>query len=196
MKRQILFPVFLMASNCAIADGFNYNFLQVNYGTVDFALSSIDCDGFGLNGSFGVTENLDIVASYHTADYFEYVTDATEWRVGLGGHSSLSDHVDIVARVEYVNTDIDHLIGQAPPGSVDNFADSGFGLTVGARAKILSRFEVNGGVSYVDLSDQGNEFGFGAGMLFNWTKSISVGAFASWADDEFSYTASARWYFK
>ena len=195
MKRYLLLASLLGASNSAIAEEFNYDFVQLSYGTVDFAMTSIDCDGFGVNGSFGITDSLHIVGSYQSSDYFEYITDATEWRVGLAGHKSLSERLDVVARIEYVNVDVDPLIGQFQPGAVDDFRDEGFGLTIGVRAAMMNRFEINANTFYVNLSDRGDETGFGVGALFNWTDSFSLGVFSSWADDVLSYQASARLYF-
>lgn len=187
MKRSMILCALLAASGVAFAEGFNYNYLQLSYGTIDIDGVSIDGDGLGLSGSYGITDSLNVVGGYQTAD-FDSLADADEWSVGLGVHTPVSDNLDVVAAVSYVNIDFD-VLGQ----SVGE--DDGFGLTVGLRGNLSSLVEVNAGVSYVDLSDSGDDTGFGGGVLFNLTDSFSLGLSGSWDDDVSVYSASARLYF-
>ena len=63
------------------------------------------------------------------------------------------------------------------------------------RANVTSLIEVNGGITYVDLTDGGDDTGFGGGVLFNLTDSLSLGLAAELGDDVSEYSATARWYF-
>ena len=189
MKHSIVVFSLMAMSGLAFADenGFSYSYLQASYGTVDLDNTSIDGDGLGLNGSFGITDNLNIVGGYQTAD-FDSLVEADEWSVGLGVHAPITEKMDVTAAVSYIDVEIDAL-------GIPVAEDDGFGLTVGLRANITSLIEVNAGVSYVDLSDSGDDTGFGGGVLFNLTNSFALGLDGSWDDDVSVYSVSARWYF-
>lgn len=187
MKRSIVLFALLAASGTALADGFSYTYLQLNYGTIDIGNMNIDGDGLGLNGSYSITDSLHFVGGYHTAD-FDSFAEGTEWSVGLGVRNPLSDTLDVVAAVSYVNVDL------ATVG-INFEPEDGFGLTVGVRAAFTSMIEINAGVSYVDLSDSGDDIGFGAGVLYNLTDTFSIGLSGSWDDDVSSYQVSGRVYF-
>jgi len=165
MKRSIVLFALLAASGTALADGFGYTYLQLNYGTFDIGNMNIDGDSLGLNGSYSITDSLHFVGGYQTADLDSF-TETTGWSVGLGVRNPLSDTpsvgylsdtLDVVAAVSYVNVDIS-TVGI-------NFEQDGFGLTVGVRAAFMSMIEINAGVSYVDLSDSGDDIRVDAGVL-------------------------------
>ncbi len=187
MKRSIVVFSLMAMSGLAFADGFSYTYVQATFGTVDVDNSSIDGDGLGLNGSFGITDNLNIVGSYQTAD-FDTLGDADEFTVGLGVHSSITEMFDVVAAVSYVDVSVDPVGGPSA-------GDDGFDLTVGARFSATSLIEINAGLTYRDLSNSGDDTGIGGGVLFNLTDSLSLGLAAQWDDDVSEYSASARWYF-
>ena len=69
MKHSLVVFSLMAMSGLACADGFNYTYAQVNYGTVDIDNNPVDGDGLGLNGYFGVTDDLNIVGSWQTADF-------------------------------------------------------------------------------------------------------------------------------
>lgn len=187
MRRSIVVFSLLLMSSWAFADDFNYTYLQLSYGTVDLDNVSIDGNGLGLDGSFGLTENLNIVGGYQTAD-FDSLADADQWSIGLGVHAPITEMFDIVAAVSYVDVSV------GAPG-VPSVGDNGFGITAGGRFSLTSLVEINAGLSYVDLSDSGNNTGFEGGVLFNLTDNFSLGLSGSWDDDTSVYSASARLYF-
>jgi len=187
MKRSIVLFALLAAPGFAFADDFNYTYLQISYGNVDLDGVSVDGDGLGIDGSFGITENLNIVGGYQTAD-FDSLVDADEWFIGLGVHTPISETLDVVGSVSYIDVEIDVL-------GFPVAADDGFGLSVGLRAAVTSKVEVDAGISYVDLSDSGDDTGFGAGVLYNFTEMFSVGLSGDWDDDVSIYSLSGRLYF-
>ena len=187
MKRSFVLFALLVAPGFVLADDFSYTYLQVTYGTVDIDNVSVDGDGLGLSGSYGITDSLNIVAGYQTAD-FDSIADADEWSIGLGVHTPITDTLDVVAAVSYVDVSIDAL-------GIPIAEDDGFGLGVGIRANLTSKVEVNAGISYVDLSDSGDDVGFGGGVLYNFTDIFSVGVSADWDDDVTAYSLSGRVYF-
>jgi long-subunit fatty acid transport protein len=187
MKRSLVVFALMAMSGTAFAEGFGYTYVQASYGTVDIDNVSVDGDGLGLNGSFGITDNLNIVAGYQTAD-FDSLADADEWSVGLGVHTPITEMMDVTAAVSYIDVEFDAL-------GIPIAEDDGFGLNVGLRANLTSLIEVNAGVSYVDLSDSGDDTGFNGGVLFNFTDMFSLGLSGDWDDDVSVYSLSARVYF-
>lgn len=187
MKRFCVVFSLMAMSGLAFADGFKYSYVQASYGTIDVDNSSIDGDGLGLNGSFGITDSLNIVGSYQTAD-FSSLGDADQWSIGLGVHAPIREKFDVVAAVSYIDLSFD-------PVGAPSVGDDGFGLYAGVRVSVTSLIEISGGINYVDLSDSGDDTGFGGGVLFNVTDSIALGLSADWDDNTSEYTASARWYF-
>ncbi len=184
MKRSIVVFSLMAMSGLAFADGFNYTYVQATYGTVDVDNPgfSEDGDGLGLNGSFGITDNLQIVGSYQTID-LDITGDVDLLTAGLGVHAPVTEMFDVVAAVSYVDID----------GT--GFSDDGFELAAGARVSVTSLIEVNAAVTYRDLDIGGDDTRLGGGVLFNLTDSIALGLAAEWGDDVSEYSASARWYF-
>ena len=191
MKRSIVVFSLMAMSGLAFADGFSYTYLQASYGTVDVDNISVDGDGFGLSGSYGITDELNIIAGVQAAD-FDTIGDAKDWSVGLGVHTSITDLMDVTGSVSYVDTEFEPLGGPT-------FSDDGFALAVGLRANVASMIEVNAGVTYVDLSTGGDDTSFGGGALYNFTDMFSVGLSAKWeerfGDDTATYSLSGRIYF-
>ncbi len=187
MKRSLVVFSLMAMSSLAFAEGFGYTFLQASYGTVDIDNVSVDGDGLGLSGSFGITDNLNIVGGYQTAD-FGSLADADEWSIGLGVHAPITDIMDVTAAVSYIDVEFDAL-------GVPVAEDDGFGLDVGIRANLSSLIEVTAGISYVDLSDSGDDTGFNGGVLFNFTDMFALGLSGDWADDVATYSISGRIYF-
>lgn len=187
MKRSLVVFALMATSGLASADGFHYTYIQASYGTVDIDNVSVDGDGLGLNGSFGITDNLNIVGGYQTAD-FDSLAEADEWSLGLGVHTPITEMMDVTATVSYIDVEFDAL-------GIPVAEDDGFGLTVGLRANVTSLIEINAGVSYVDLSDSGDDTGFNGGVLFNFTDMFSLGLSGEWDDDVSVYSISGRVYF-
>jgi hypothetical protein len=187
MKRSLVVFALMATSGLAFADGFNYTYVQASYGTVDIDNVSVDGDGLGLSGSFGITDNLNIVGGYQTAD-FDSLAEADEWSLGLGVHTPITEMMDVTAAVSYIDVEFDVL-------GIPVAEDDGFGLTVGLRANVSSLIEINAGVSYVDLSDSGDDTGFNGGVLFNFTEMFSLGLSGDWDDDVSVYSISGRLYF-
>lgn len=187
MKRSIVVFALMAMSGLAFADGFSYTYAQASYGTVDIDNVSVDGDGLGLSGSFGITDNLNIVAGYQNAD-FDSLADVNEWSIGLGVHAPITEKMDVTAAVSYVDVEFDAL-------GFPVAEDDGFGLDVGLRANLTDLIEVNAGISYVDLSDSGDDTGFNGGVLFNFTDMFSLGLSGEWDDDVSVYSLSGRVYF-
>jgi len=191
MKHSIVVFSLMAMSGMAFADGFNYTYVEANYGTVDVDTLVVDGDGLGVNGSYGITDDLNIVGRARAAD-FDAIGDSTDWSVGLGVHTSITELMDVTASVSYLDREFEPLIGPA-------LEDDGFELAVGIRANVLGMIEVNAAVTYVDLSTAGDDTGFSGSALYNFNDTFSVGLSAKWEEtlgaDTATYALSGRMYF-
>ena len=186
MLRLSLISLILAFSASANADDFDYNFLTVGYGNINFD-GGADGNVFTLGGSYALTDSYYAFFDYNTGS-LDAGVDTTGWDAGFGYHRALSDQVDLVAEVAYVYTELD--IPQA--GSFD---DSGLGLSIGFRFAQSDKLELNASISYVDFGDSGDDTAFGLGALYDVNDKYSVGLNGAWSDDVSIYTLSGRMYF-
>lgn len=187
MLRSIMATMLLVLATSASAEEFDYNFFELSYGNVEFDDINIDGDGFGLAGSYAINPQFHVFAGYQAAG-LDFGIDATTIGAGLGWHNSLTPVVDLVASVSYQYVELDAPGG----GSAD---DNGLGLGLGLRFAASELLELNAGISYVDLSDSGDDTGFGIGGLYSFNEAFSLGLNGNWTDDASSYTLSGRFYF-
>lgn len=191
MLRSVLFTALLALSFAASADEFDYNYLNVGYQrmTLDDGSFDVDGDGFGIGGSFEITESFFLSASYGMAEFEEQgvTVDFDTWSAGLGWHTPLSDTIDFVSTLSYERVEASALGFSAD--------DDGFGLGVGLRFAASEAVEINGGIDYVDFGDGGDDTTFGLGMLYGLTDNIDLGLNGEWGDDVSSYGISGRFYF-
>jgi hypothetical protein len=175
-------------SGAALAEDFDYSFIEASYGQVEFDDFDVDGDAFGLGGSYALSDRFHLFGSYDMAD-FDAGVDFNGLQAGIGFNSPVSDTVDLVASVAYVNSEV-----EAPGfGSVD---DNGYGLGLGLRAMLTPMLEVDGGIDYVDYGgDSDGDTAFGAGFLYHFTESVAVGLSGGWGDDTNTYALNGRFSF-
>ncbi len=191
MLRSTLLVILFAFSATVYADGFNYNHVTASYGQIDFDdLDDVDTDIFGLEGSFSVSDSFHVFGGYGVGEIEDNITsvDLTTWNAGLGYNTSLSDSIDLVARLSY------EYIELSEPGQI-SIDDNGVGISVGLRMAATDKFEVDAGISYVDLSDGGDNTTFGGGVLYSFTDSFALGANVSFDDDATGYGIGGRFYF-
>lgn len=175
------------AQGAANSPGLSYTYAEIGYGQVNIDDPDIDGDGFGIGGSFALTDQFHLFAGYSTAD-LDFDVDATNFDVGFGFNTPLADNIDVVATLAYVYVELD-----APGfGSAD---DNGLGGGLGLRALVNPQVELFGGVEYIDLSDSGSDTALNLGGRYNFNQQFAVGLSGSWSDDASSYTLTGRMYF-
>jgi len=137
----------------ANAGELNYNYLNVNYISNDIAIIGLNGTGFGVDGSFAVSENINIVVGYQSPSFTILGTSypATELKLGAGFHSPVNDQGDWYAKGEYRSFEM------------STAKASGFYLTGGLRAALSKDFEVDGYLGYGNLSGSGIS---ASGMIF------------------------------
>lgn len=187
MFRSLLAVLLLTFSLSVSAQGFDYNYLQLDYGNVEFDDINVDGDGFGVSGSFEVNPDWHVFAGYQGIG-LDFGIDATTIGAGIGYNTEMSQTLDAYARLSYQYIELD------APG-VSSVDDNGLGFGVGLRFRASNELELNAGINYVDLSDSGDDTAFSAGAFYDFYEAFSVGLSGSWSDDVSSYVLSGRYYF-
>ena len=189
MLRSTLIIGLMVFAGSASAEGLNYTYLQASWGQVDFddSLLDVDGDGFGIAGSVAISENFHVFGEYQTAD-LDFSVDLNILEAGLGYNVPLSETVDFVARLGYVNIE-----AEAP--GVPSADEDGYSAGVGLRGNLSNNVELDGGVDYVDGSDTDGETRVNAGFRYNFTENFSVGAKGTWWEDVNIYQLNARFSF-
>ena len=172
----------------ALAEGLNYNYVEAAYvdTEIDDSAFDVDGDGIALGGSVELGESIFLIAGY-SAQEFDFGIDLDQWSVGVGGHIPISEKIDLVGSVSYVDAEVDTRFG--------NFDDSGYGLSVGVRARVADNVEVEGGVNYVDLDDVGDDTTFGVGARYYFTPEFALGAGVALGSDATGWSIGVRYEF-
>jgi len=180
----------LMASGAtAVASEMSYSYIEAAYIDTEIDNRNIDVDGDGvaLGGSFAISDTFFLTAGY-TTQGFDRGVDVDQWTFGVGGHLPLTDSVDFVGSLNYVDVDVDTRFGGAD--------DDGIGATVGIRAKVAPMVELEGSISYVDFDDSGDSTSFGVTGRYYLTDMFALSAGVSVGDDVTGWQLGARYEFE
>lgn len=175
-----------LSAMAVAADQINYTYIQGGYQAIEFDDLDVDGDGFGIGGSFGVTDRVFLTADYATYD-LDFGIDATEYGLGIGASLPLSQQFHLVGELGYVEAEVE----------VDGFDadDSGYALGGGFRWKASPVFELGAMLNYADLDDSGDDTSLSASGLYNFTEAFAVGAGINLADDTTGYSLGVRYDF-
>jgi hypothetical protein len=165
-------------SQMTAAGGFNYTYADAGYRNVDS--DSFSGDGFQVGLSYGATDYIHVVGSYSRlwVDDIDYASDVDvdidEFVIGFGGHYSITDKIDLVGEIAYVD---DEYTGDARPYGLGykaniNESEEGYQATLYGRIQVLEKLEMTPHVVYRDLED--SDTGFGLGLVYDLTKKFAV----------------------
>lgn len=180
----------LLASIGAYAsDDLSYSYVEANYVREEID-NGPDGDGFGLSGSVEVGSHVHVFAGFAGVGFDSFlgvVVDTTSWTLGGGYHVDIAQKASFFGEVGYVDVDLDTNFGDV--------SDDGFSAAVGIRGLVASKIELTGGINYVDLSDAGDDTAVSAGILFNVSDMVSLGAGYLTSDDGDALNVGVRVYF-
>jgi hypothetical protein len=177
------------AQEAAPTQPFTYTYVEVAYDETDFDLGSvgdIDGDGITVSGSFELTEDWHVYASYNTSD-LDFGIDLDSWAIGAGYRYPLRNDTDLYGRVLYITTEAD------VPGIAADFDEDGLGLQARIRHRVSDEFEVEGGILYVDVAD--TDTALQASARYYFTNEFSAGIGITFAGDTDGIGISARYSF-
>jgi len=177
MKRIALFgSLCLLAPTALLAQetgpGMSYSAFDVGY-LIDVELDgpgNIDGDGFEIGGSYELTDKFYVFGEWQDWS-LDAGVDGEQLELGGGFHTPLSNTVDFVATLSYLDAEI------------GNGDDDGLGLSGGVRARLSDSFELDGGVRFVDFDEGGNDTGFTVGGRWYFADNMAITARADFFDD-------------
>jgi hypothetical protein len=176
----------------ANAGKLSYSYAEGGFGVVD--VDSIDSgDGYFLGGSLGIGETWLAFAEYDMASFDEsgVSADVDDFSIGFGAHFPMTDKVDFVGKLAYVDESVSI---DTPIGNADA-SDSGYKLSAGIRGQAMERLEFAGALEYVDFGDGGDDTGFALAGQYAFTDMFSLGARTRFTDDVTEYGIYARFTF-
>jgi hypothetical protein len=133
-----------------------------------------------------VAPNWHVFADFSQAD-LDFDVELTQMRVGGGYNQSISDAVDLIARLAYVSADV-----ETPFGDAD---DDGFSIGVGMRGHAMESLELEGALDYVDVGDE-DDTTFRGDARYFFTPAFAVGAMVQIGDDVTTYGITGRFNFR
>lgn len=178
----------MLGSTSVLADDLNYNYVQAAYldTEIDSGAFDVDGDGLAVSGSVELGESMFLTAGY-AAQEFDFGVDLDQWAIGVGGHLPISETIDLVGSVSYVDAEVDTRFGDAD--------DDGYGASIGIRARVADNVELEGGINYVDLDTAGDETSFGFGGRYYFTEAFALGAGVELGDDVTGWNVGVRYEF-
>jgi hypothetical protein len=174
-----------LAPLAAHAESPSYSYVEGGYVLTDIDGIGKDADGFLLRGSVEVAGDFFLFASY--LDQGISGIDLKQYGVGGGYAWSMTDTTDLYGKVGYVRAE-----AELGGFGVD---DDGYSLGIGIRSFVTKALELEAAVTYVDLSDSGDDTTFGAGARWYFTEHFALGVEAELGDDATSYGIGLRWSF-
>jgi hypothetical protein len=129
-------------SQLVAAAGPSYTYAEIGYQHLD--ADKYDGNGARVNISYGATDNIFVKMGY--ARLFVDATglsgdiDVDRFNIGIGGHMALSDKIDALAVVSYVDNEYS--------GAIPTEADDGYQVDLGVRAMLSKKAEVNATATY------------------------------------------------
>jgi hypothetical protein len=177
----------LLAGSAFAAEGPRYTYGEIGYSRVDFDNFSEDADLFNASGSFAVTDRIHLIAGYSngSVDGSGVDVDLESATFGAGLNFPLNEKVDLVADAAYAwaKVDVKHFGSES---------DDGYALNFGLRAMLMPQFELNGGGTYVDISDDNTALYVGA--VYSFTDMLALSGNISVGDNATAYSAGLRFY--
>ena len=188
MNRTALMGSLLAAAlaPCAAFADMSYTNVELKYVDVELDDFNVDGDGFEIAGSYSVGDKVYLLGRWQDQS-FDFGIDGTEYEFGAGLHHALSDSVDFVGTLSYLDNEVE----------VAGFSasDDGLGLGAGVRAQMGDSFQLDASLQYVDYDEAGSDTGLmvGGRYYFNDTMALSFGI--DDADDTDTFHMGFRWEF-
>lgn len=168
----------------AQADVMSYSYIDLGYVETDID-NGPSADGFGVRGSVDFAENFFVFGEYTNQDL--QGIDIDQFAVGLGGHLGLTEKLDGVGRIGYVDAE----------ASVGGFSASvdGYLVSAGLRGQVTDDFEMEGHLIHRDLGDAGDETAFSIGGRYFFTDQFALGLEYEIGDDAKTFLIGGRFSF-
>lgn len=207
MLKNTILLLCLLVSTHAYSNSPNWNYVVGSYETAKLD-SDFDLNGYSIEGSMKVTNNIFINGKYMNIDgdnkkisFIEgdqsvdvYVIDneLTMGKVGVGYLLPLSDSTDFYTSMFYEYIDIESKISGVQFKNENS--DYNFGASIGIKSQVTDNLELNGSIGHMTFINDSTVFvDVSTYYLINDMLSIGVGIF--YIDDLASARLSAHYTF-
>lgn len=195
MKARMLALAGLLAiPGAALATDLNYNYVEVDYVTVDVDDIDEDFDGWAVNGSFLLSEQVFLFGGYSdiSSDRIGGFKLSTEGvTLGMGYRYELSRQTDLNFAAAFERAKAKAELSGFGSESV---SESGYSLAVGVRHMAAPQLELGVGAVYVDIGDA-DDTSANANLLWHVTDVVALGVSLSLGSDATGYAAGVRFKF-
>jgi hypothetical protein len=172
-----------------------YTFAALRYMFNEYEVRSpattVDGDGFAVDGSFQFLPSFFAVGSYSMVSTDEVpgtsaTADIDELSLGGGYRMELAPAADFNATLQIVRQEV-----SGTGGSADEI---GYRLGAGVRSVLFTHFEGRAEVSYFDIDEEGDLF-LTFGGLYRIMPQLAAGLDMTLNNEVFSYGVTGRWAF-
>ncbi len=193
MKTYLWAVVALAGMASAHASDLSYSYAEGGFGRMEIDGIDPDGEGFFIGGSMGFGTNWLAYVEYGSADFEEGGVEATidELQLGFGGHFPMSERVDFVGKLAYLDQSIE--VDVPGLGSVSD-DENGFMLSAGVRGRALEKLDLMAALEYVDVGEE-DDTGLALRGVYDFTDMFSLGGRIDYADDSSQYGIFARFRF-
>lgn len=179
MKRSLIALALaaLLPLSAQADDKLSYTYVEGGYVNVDS-----DADGFGVRGSFEFGQsNFYGFGSYAQVEVDGTNVDVDNTEIGVGYAHGLSNNVDLISELAYVNAE------------ADGFGDAdGYRASVGVRGSFSDNFEGLLKANYTDGSDFDGDFSGTIGAQYKFTQTWGVTGEVTFGDNSETYLVGVR----
>lgn len=183
MKRSLLaLALVAIAPFAAQADDkLSYTYVEGGYTNIQ-GDNGLDGDGFGVRGAFEFGESgFYGLAGFNKVEADDFDIDVDSYEVGVGYGHDLSDNLDLISELAYVNSE------------VDGFSDvDGYRASVGLRGSFSDSFEGLIKANYIDGSDFDGDFSGTVGAQYKFTQTWGITGEAEFGDGGETYLVGVR----
>ena len=174
-----------LATTAVFAASPEYTYVEAAYVNTDFDGIGDD-GGWGIGGSAEVGENIFIFADYSSIGLPAGV-DFNAFDAGIGYKSAISPTTDVNLSVGYIRFELDTGLFGSPD-------EDGYVVDASLRSMVSNEFELNGGISYIDLGNGADDTLFHVGAVYSLNPSFAVIGDFSVGDDITTFMIGGRFY--
>ncbi|HEU4620541.1 MAG TPA: outer membrane beta-barrel protein [Gammaproteobacteria bacterium] len=172
-----------LAPHAAAAQAFDYTYVEGAYlnRELDVGPRTLDGDGLGITGSLALGDKYYVFADYGSSS-FDLDVDTSGYDLGVGRRWPLQQKLDAFVDLAFVHARVETRFGNAD--------DDGYGVDAGLRSRVADKVELQGAISYVDLSDSDTSLSI-AGRYY-LTSTVAVGAGYVFNNDDGGWNVTLR----
>lgn len=184
MRKIALAAAIAAASAVPAAALADVSYSYVGAGYMAFKPDGISrLDGFGIEGSVAVHDNVHLIANYLRAKDSPFTVNRT--RVAAGYNMPLNSQVDVVGRLGWS-------FAKLSASNIGSAKDDGVFGQVGVRGMATDALELNGFLTYDDVEDK---VSVDVGGVFNFTPAISASAGYTYSSNLQTWNIGLRYNF-